>query len=192
MSEKLTGAELSGYGERFEKIIATARELTGLNEEQACWHPSPSKWCIAECISHLNITAGLYRPKLTESIEKARSQGLTGEGPFKHRGILLPWLIRQLENPQGKSFKAPGKFKPVEVPSDFAAVMTEFMDHQQQFLDFLKASDGLDLGKARVVSPVTSLLRMSLGQCFRLNCAHQERHLRQVSRMREDPSFPAA
>ena len=44
-----------------------------------------------------------------DAIAKAREQKLTGEGPFKHRGFMINWLIGQLENPEGKKFKGRGR-----------------------------------------------------------------------------------
>ena len=57
---------------------------------------------------------------------------------------------------------------------------------------FLTESDGLHLAKVKIVSPVSSLLRMTLGQCYRLNSAHQERHLRQAHTLRHHADLPSS
>jgi hypothetical protein len=44
--------------------------------------------------------------------------------------------------------------------------------------------------RARVVSPVTRLLRFSLGAWFAATVAHGWNHLRQAQRVRADPRFP--
>jgi hypothetical protein len=127
--------ELRDYVRQFEDVKSAARHLVeGLSDEQLRWEPAPDRWSIAECFSHLNVTADQYYPAIDRSMRLARERGLLGEGPFVR--------VRQ--------------------------------------------ANGLDLSRVRVVSPLTSLMRMSLGQCFGLLAAHERRHLWQAARVREE------
>ena len=63
---------------------------------------------------------------------------------------------------------------------------------QQQIARRLEDAHGLDLRRARVVSPITRLLRLNLGAAFALIASHNRRHLWQARQVREHPSFPHA
>ena len=107
MSIEIKDPELQSYAGRFAEACESVRSLTdGLSREQSIWRPSPESWSNAEVIVHLNITAESYWPSLDVSLEKARARNLTGTGPFKHGGFMIKWLIRHLEDPNGKKFKA--------------------------------------------------------------------------------------
>jgi hypothetical protein len=81
--------ELRDYVRQFEDVKSAARHLVeGLSDEQLRWEPAPDRWSIAECFSHLNVTADQYYPAIDRSMRLARERGLLGEGPF------VPWQTR--------------------------------------------------------------------------------------------------
>ena len=176
--------EIRDYVRQFEDVKSAARPLVeGLSDEQLRWKPAPDRWSIAECFSHLNVTADQYYPAIDSSMRRARERGLLGEGPFRH-GFLMNRFIRMMEPPARRSFRAPRMFRPRtraladEIPTFFA--------HQSAIIERVHQANGLDLSRVKVVSPLTSLMRMSLGQCFGLLAAHERRHLWQAARVREE------
>jgi hypothetical protein len=65
--------ELRDYYEQFENINEDAAELSAtLNDAQFNWRPSPKRWSISECLSHLNTADRLDVPALQEAIERPR------------------------------------------------------------------------------------------------------------------------
>jgi hypothetical protein len=68
--------------------------------------------------------------------------------------------------------------------------MAAFRAYQVQYVDRLRQANGLDLARARVASPLTRWLRMSLGSSFALMVAHERRHLAQARRVTRAPGFP--
>ena len=176
--------EIGDYVRQFEDVNSAARHLVeGLSDEQLLWEPAPDRWSIAKCFSHLNVTADQYYPAIDHSMRLARERGLLGEGPFRH-GFLMNRFIRMMEPPPGRSLRAPRMFRPRtraladEIPTFFA--------HQSAIIERVRQANGLDLSRVKVVSPLTSLMRMSLGQCFGLLAAHERRHLWQAARVREE------
>ena len=176
--------EIRDYVRQFEDVKSAARHLVeGLSDEQLRWKPAPDRWSIAECFSHLNVTADQYYPAIDSSMRRARKRGLLGEGPFRH-GFWMNRFIRMMEPPARRSFRAPRMFRPRtraladEIPTFFA--------HQSAIIERVHQANGLDLSRVKVVSPLTSLMRMSLGQCFGLLAAHERRHLWQAARVREE------
>ena len=175
--------EIRDYLRQFEEAIEGAQHLVeGLSREQLEWKEGPDRWSIAECLSHLNVTADQYYPAIDRSMRRARERELLGKGPFRH-GFLMNRFIAMLEPPPGRSFKAPRNFKPRA--RNLANEIGIFFAHQEAIMKRVRQADGLDLARVKLVSPVSRWLRMSLGQCFALLAAHQRRNLWQSARVRE-------
>ena len=184
-------AELEERASEIEKIKEQVKALTQqLSDEQFRWRPEAQSWSIAECLGHLNRTNKLYLPILERAIESGRAKGLTGHEPFRH-GFLGNFFVRSIEPPPKRKFKAPKSFLPTSgQPRE--QVTAEFADMQERILSCVRAADGLHLGKIKIASPVTKLLRMSLGQGFALLTAHERRHLWQAQQVKNNPNFPKA
>ncbi|MFN7946197.1 MAG: DinB family protein [Blastocatellia bacterium] len=181
--------ELQDYISQIEAIKRDAAELTaGMTEAQFNWRPAPGHWSVAECLAHLNVTAQQYLPLITASISQARNQGWLSHGPFRY-GWLGNWFVRTAEPPVKMKFKAPKAFVP---PPDqpMAQTVPEFMAVQDQLIALISTANGVDLGRAKVQSPATKLIRLSLGQGFALITGHERRHLWQARQVISDPNFP--
>lgn len=174
--------ELRDVMRQFEELRRTASRITdGLTPEQLEWKSAPNAWSIAECLSHLNVTADQYYPAIDRSMRDARERGLVGEGPFRY-GFLVNQFIRMMEPPARRRMKAPQVFRPRA--RGLAAEVPNFFVHQDAIEKRIREANGLDLARAKLTSPVSRLLRMSLGQCFRLLAAHERRHLWQAGNVR--------
>jgi hypothetical protein len=160
-----------------------------MSESQFNWRPGPEKWCIGECMEHLNITARLYLPVIAQAINIARINGWFSKGPYK-RTWLGRLAIRSMEPPAKRRFKAARRFRPpVNIP--MTQVVSQFLTFQDWMLDLLRAANGVDLGRPRIQAPGSRLIKLTLGQSFGLMTAHERRHLWQARRVKEDPNFPA-
>ncbi len=189
--ERAPVAELEKRANETEKIKEQAKALTGnLSDAQFHWRPEAQLWSIGECLAHLNKTNKLYLPILEGAIETGRARGLTGHEPFRH-GFLGNFFVRSMEPPPKRKFKAPQSFLPASDQSR-EQVIIEFADMQERILSCVHAADGLHLGKVKIASPVSKLLRMSLGQGFALLTAHERRHLWQAQQVKSNPNFPRA
>jgi len=69
-------------------------------------------------------------------------------------------------------------------------VVAAFRAYQVQYVDRLHQANGLDLARARMVSPVLRWLRMPLGSGFAMMLAHERRHLAQARRVLSAEGFP--
>ena len=175
--------EIRNYLRQFEEATESAQHLVeGLSRDQLEWKEGPDRWSIAECLSHLNVTADQYYPAIDRSMRRARERGLLGKGPFRH-GFLMNRFIAMLEPPPGRSFKAPQNFRPRA--RNLADEVGTFFVHQEAIMKRVRQADGLDLARVKLVSPASRLLRMSLGQCFAFLATHERRHLWQSARVKE-------
>lgn len=182
-------AELRAYRSQVEAIKQDARELaTGMTDRQFNWRAQPGQWSIAECLDHLNVTGNLYLPVINRAIDQAHKQGILSQGPF-HHGFLGNWFVRFTEPPPKRKIKAPRAFAPSAAKS-LAGVVTEFMTLQDAFVRSIMQANGLNLAKVKVASPISNLIRLSLGQGFALMTAHERRHLWQAHQVKSNPNFP--
>jgi hypothetical protein len=181
--------ELQGYIEQIDANENAVRSLADrLSEPQAIWRPGPKRWSVVECIDHLNHTTAAYIPAIDEAIERAKEMGWTGTGPFQY-GRMGTWFVQAMEPPPKRRYRTMAVFAgPADLP--FKDVAKEFFGCAERMRQRVHRSAGLDLSRARVVSPATRVVRFRLGQCFAFLLAHERRHLWQSHRVIEMPGFP--
>ena len=181
--------ELAQYRRQFEEVAAQAKTLTsGLSEAQFNWRPSPNEWSIEECLAHLTMV-GQHEIKLIENaLQAARKKGLTGTGPFRY-GFIERSILRQTEPPVRRKFSAPRRFRPVHM-QPITAILPTFLHLQSQLERMVEQCEGLHLARVKVATPVTRLLKFSLGITLAQTAAHERRHLEQARRVRQHPRFP--
>jgi hypothetical protein len=184
--------ELEEYAQQFSTVRERANRLAaGLNDVQFNWQPAPESWSIGECFMHLNVTGEKVVKQLRVSISDARQRGLVGTGPFVY-GRFARWFERTMEPPPKRRVRTPGVMKP-DIRRDYHgdAVMQRFRALLSEWRECLQLAEGLDLGRAKVPSIASRLLRFPLGATFRINTAHERRHLWQAQQVRNAPGFPA-
>lgn len=181
--------ELDDFRQQFEQLADEADALAGtLTDDQFNWRPEDTRWSIAQCIEHLNVTARLYLPTLDEDIDEAIRRGLYGEGPFTY-SLLTRTLLGLLEPPPRIRLKTPKAFLPPPQRRR-QETLAGFRAYQMQFVDRLRQANGLDLSRARFAHPHSRLVRIPLGTGFAIVCAHERRHLWQARHVRQHPGFP--
>lgn len=183
-----TAAEhLDRLDDRFKEIEQATRELTaGLSPEQLLWRPQPGRWGIADCYEHLLVVDGQYLPGLEGAI--ARAPAAPAGAPYTP-GLLARWLVRSLEPGGRLRFPAPKRFRP---PSARPNAPDRFLAQREAVRAQLEAARAVDLQGARMASPASSLLRLTIGEALALMAAHDARHVEQARRVREAPGFPAS
>lgn len=171
-----------------------ARLFADLDDERFNARPAEGKWSAAECLTHLVVSGEALLPPLDDAIRRGREHEILGRGPFRY-GRLGEWFVRQVGgdgSPPPRRFPAPRLYAPPRRRRPVGPALREFHDLQEALSDRLQLSSGLDLARLRVRSPVTPLLRLSLGQWFRLVAGHQRRHLGQARRALETAAQDAA
>jgi hypothetical protein len=174
--------ELEAYRQQFEQITEDARDLVqGLTEEEFNWRPAPGVWSIEECLSHLTMVGGVEIVHIEEAIQKARARDLTATGPFEY-SALERFILRETEPPNRHAVSSPKRFQPLH-NQPLTGVMPTFYHVQSMFRLHIEASDGLDLKRVKVVTPISRFLKFSLGMTFAQAAAHERRHLAQARRV---------
>lgn len=181
---------IEDYTRQFDAVTEDAAKLVeGLSLEQFNWRPEPGRWSVGDCMNHLNTVGNFYIPLLGEAIARGRTSGVTGSSPFRH-GWLGNWFVGTMEPPVRMKVRAPRMMQVVATVHDQATETGEFMRQQDEFRRLIAGADGLDLGKIRIPSVVTRMLRLSLGQWFWFVAAHERRHLWQAWNVRNYDAYP--
>lgn len=184
-------SDLQNYRSQIEAVNLDARDLlAGLTEAQFNWRPTPGHWSIAECLDHLTVTNREFVEGIKKAISEARSKGLMSRGPFRH-GWIGNMFVRSLEPPVKMKFKAPKIFKP-RPDQSLEVTARDFFAVQDEVLRLITEANGINLARAKVSSPVTRLMKLSLGQVFGLIITHDRRHLWQARAVKDNQAFPAA
>jgi DinB superfamily len=181
--------ELEDLRKQIDFIVADAQKLTaGISDGQFNWQPEPGRWSMAQCLVHLNLAAAIQLPRVEAGIRAARAQGLVGQGPYR-RGIIGTLIVRLTEPPPKIRFKAPKSMAPPPAES-LPRVGASFLELQGRLQEQIRHANGVDLGRAKVASPVADWLRFTLGQTLMVIAAHERRHLWQAWQIRNDSQFP--
>ena len=172
-----------------EKNNVEARRLAGeLSDQQLNWKSNPEKWSMAQCLDHLAVTGAAFDRYYTDAIKRGREKWPVREAVQYQPTLVGGWLLRQVTPEKVRGLPAPKVFRPAQ--SDIEGSLEKFLNQQTVFLGFVRASIGLDYNRIRLRSPVTPLMRYSLGDAFVVTVLHGQRHLGQARRMRETEGFP--
>jgi hypothetical protein len=168
-------------------LIRQARELAGeLDRGAFNRRPGEDRWSVGECVEHLNASARVYLPVLTDAIADARERGLLRDAGQATRGpgrTLLGRLVVWLMEPPPKRLSLSRTFPALEPARDLdpGTTLEAFeMLHEELIVRMNEAAD-LNLKKVKVTSALDPRLRLSLGDWFWFLAAHGRRHLWQAS-----------
>jgi DinB family protein len=175
---------------QIEAVKADGQALcAGLSESQFNWRPAPGRWSIAECLAHLNLSVTGTLPAFDRAIETGRAKGRLAPGPFRYRWFAR-MMVASMEPPPRYRMKAPTIFTlPATTTYALRQVLPDFLDLLDRLAERVRRADGLDLARNRVISPVTTFLRVPMGAYFQFILAHERRHLWQARQVRNAPTF---
>lgn len=171
---------LSQLIHELDRIEPRARAaVAGLPESKFREMPPDGGWSVAQTFEHLCLANLSYLDgPLPGAIERAKARGRS-EKPWKP-SFTGGWLTRSLIE-GAKPMTAPKLYR--VGPTARANVVDEFLASVARTRAMILEADGYDLGVG-LASPVTPLIRMNLGDAFRIIVVHGHRHLAQVERTR--------
>ena len=141
-----------------------------------------------ECFDHLIATNESYFPRIVKAIETAENTGERGVRPFKP-SIFGRFFIKSLRPGSGFKVKTFKVFKPKSGPKSLD-VTTRFLAMQDELIALIKRADGCDVNAVKFASPVSGLLRFSIGEGLSVLVVHEQRHLLQAQNIQLTTGFP--
>jgi uncharacterized damage-inducible protein DinB len=180
--------ELQGHIDEIELRIR--KDFRGLSDDQLNWKPPGGGWSVGECFEHLLTTNRLYLVRIERQLASAGAKPEGRRAETYRSGILGGWLARQMGPSPMVKVKTPRVFRPSSWRVA-GTVLGDLLAQQEHLRRVVDASRGADLGGVRIPSPLTSLIRLRLGDVLELLVLHELRHLGQADRVRSIDEFPA-
>jgi len=175
-------AEFRGADER---AIALA---TDLNVNQLNWKPSPGAWSVGQCLEHLAVSNEIYGEAIANALISAPAGAANEITP----GWFARYFIREYIAPTEKrtKHKAPPKIRPVADVD--ASILQRFLNTNRQSRDLVERARNIDVNRVRFKNPFVPLIRFTVGTGLEILAKHEQRHLLQAERVRNDARFPRA
>lgn len=159
-----------------QKHLEIVTNLQSLQDTDLQHRPHNRGWNVLECIEHLNRYAAFYHPE----IEKRINQSGTKLGTTFKSGWLGNYFAEMML-PKGKPNKMK-TFKSMDPVHEHLTrkVLAQFKDNLQQLLQLLDKAMNINLGKVKTAISISPLIKLKLGDTFRVVIYHNERHLQQA------------
>jgi hypothetical protein len=133
-------------------------------------------------LEHLNRYARYYLPALRKVLAQERPNASTdAEVGFSWLGRKSYETVRPENHKLQKTLR---HMNPAQSTLD-RSVLTEFRQHQETLLRLLSRAAHANLNRKAVPIEFFHLLKLRLGETFQFVIAHQERHLQQAQRARQ-------
>jgi len=186
VEQKSDRPEIAKWLSQIEGVRAEAKRMRAeRTPDELSWKPSPSSWSVSEVFDHLRSTNEQYFPKIEASLS---AKGRTERDSYA-RTWFGRWFIGLVEPDSTRKLKAPSKFTPEHATLGVDAIDT-FIATQSKLEEFMRAAENVELGRKKIGSPITPLIRFTLGEIFDLLATHQRRHLEQAQRVEQSAQMP--
>lgn len=163
--------------------VAVRTVADDLTEEQFNQRPEKNRWSVGECIEHLNTSYAAYNPIIKNIISCSINDSVNNPDDYKirlHFKIFCKWL----EPPYKMKIKTFDIFTPDERLNK-EETTNQFITNTDEFINFIKQSEKVDLKKTIITSPVTDKLKFRLGELFPFMAAHIRRHIWQAESVKK-------
>ncbi|WP_179335006.1 DinB family protein [Winogradskyella costae] len=140
------------------------------------WKQDPKCWSVLECIEHLNRYGDFYLPEITTKIKTAqpkRSELFKGNwlGSYFSKSVSYSETLNKM-----KTFKS---MNPLNSELN-SQTLEKFINQQHQIIGLLEQSKNIDLDKTKTAISISTLIKLRLGDTFKVLVYHNERHIKQA------------
>lgn len=176
-----------------EYLINDLMELTRQNESAAekirqepieilNWREDAGQWSVLECIEHLNLYGDFYLPEIENRLSTtkyAKPEEIFNSG-FIGNYFAKMMLPKEKLN-KIKTFKDKD---PIGSSLDKSTI-DKFINQQNTCLELLNKARKVSLNKTKTAISISKLIKMKLGDTFRVLIYHNQRHLLQAEKVLE-------
>ncbi len=139
-------------------------------------------WSAAQVLAHLNFYARYYLPEIEKGMSRMdrASNGFFKSGWFGNYFTKL--MLPKADGRVKSKMKSPKNAVPANNP-DARKELDTFIAYQHQLLNVLEIAKKSNLGKIKIATSLTKLIKLKLGDTFRFVIAHEQRHVEQMKRL---------
>ncbi len=165
--------------ERTLTNINQAEKYSNLSIEKLNWRFDKSSWSILECLEHLNLYGDFYISEIQKRIETSKNLNTKD---FKS-GLLGNYFANSMLPKENlnkiKTFKDKN---PIGSKLDKTTIV-RFISQQNQILELLDKSRQVNLNKIKTAISISKLIKLRLGDTFKVLIYHNERHIVQANKL---------
>ncbi len=177
---KLTNKELiEDLKTRTIENLVIAQGLKEVSIEKLNQKSSAESWSALECIEHLNRYGGYYLPEINKRLKTAKKVSSTAIFKSGVLGNYFAKLLQPKENLNKmktlKDMNASGSVLSI-------ATIHEFIAQQEELLEILERSLNVNLKKTKTRVSISKMIKLRLGDTFRVLIYHNQRHLIQAQK----------
>lgn len=163
--------------------LNAGREFLKKDLAELNYRPGEKSWSALECLEHLNLYGDFYLPEIERAIATSKYQS---EDIFKS-GILGNYFAKMML-PQEKL----KKMKTFKDKDPFGSSLSKetvyrFVKQQEQLLDLLCGASQVSLTRTKTGISLSKLIKLRLGDTFRVVIYHNQRHVVQAQKALPDP-----
>lgn len=175
MLQSTLATELRATADRLDAEVAA---LEGMSEESLGWTPPDGGWSVGQVLEHLCLAHDSYAERVRALV--ARGEPVAPPAAEWKPTLIGGMLVRSFRSP--RRLPAPRIYRvgPLTRPR----VTAELRARQRDLDVLLAAAAPLHWVRLHTSSPVSSLVRVNLGDCFRILVEHAARHMHQIARVR--------
>ena len=175
-----------------EKLIQNLLEITrkNLNSVEQLkmqsidflnWKHNSESWSVLECIEHLNRYGDFYIPEITNKIKTSKYKS---SKTFKSNWLGNYFSKSVSYNEDLNKMKTFKSMNPLNSELDFKT-LEKFINQQYQIIELLDKSKNVNLDKTKTAISISKLIKLRLGDTFRILIYHNERHIKQAEKTLE-------
>ena len=174
-----SGALISDLEERTRYNLGQAEKFLQLSPEELNRKPSPDSWSVLECFEHLNRYGDFYLPEIGK---KLINNTTTPDQEFKSGFVGNYFAEMMLPGENVKKMKTFKSMNPSGSKLD-KTVLTRFIAQQKKLLELLEKASKVSLTKTKTSISISKLVKLKLGDTFRVLIYHNYRHVEQAKRV---------
>ena len=167
---------------RTQEIIDQAEMYKKLPADQVNWKPIPEKWSILECLEHLNLYGDFYLVEIEKRILNSKSHA----AKQFNSGFLGNYFANSML-PKNRKIRKMKTFRDKDPSNSHLDQLTidRFLKQQYLMIELLKKAQSVNLNKVKT-SITVPVIKLKLGDTFRVVIYHNERHLLQAEKVLND------
>ena len=174
---------------RTKEVLYQAEAFKQLPTDKLLSRPGPKSWNALECLEHLNYYGDFYIPEISKRLQNAPSK--PSDDRFKS-GLLGNYFAKgMLPKEQLNKMKTFKSMNPDGEKLD-KSVVDRFIAQQKKILQLLQTARAVDLTKTKTSISISKLIKLRLGDTFRVVIYHNQRHIVQAKKALGQPVSPAA
>lgn len=161
-----------------ESHLKTAGNFRLLHQDVLNHKASSQSWSALECLEHLNMYGDYYIPEISRRLQAAPDSSNT----LFESGLLGNYFAQSMLPKEKLNRMKTFKDKNPNGRELDVSVLDKFIDQQNELLKLLEMAGRKDLTRIKTSVSITKLLKLKLGDTFRVLIYHNERHLVQAKK----------